>query len=79
MQTFGMGNFSPGVNFMLMPLFFDALKLQAIELNDTIRKSGYHFEISNNRYLKLFPIPTTDYTLHFEYVVKSVANAVEPT
>ena len=75
MQTFGFGNYSPGVNFMLMPLSFDVQKLQAIELNDTIRKSGYHFEIVNNRYLKLFPIPTKDYKLNFEYVVQSVANA----
>ena len=74
MQTFGFGNYSPGVNFMLMPLNFDVLKLQAIELNDTIRKSGYHFNIEDNRYLKLFPIPTRDYTLHFEYQLKSVAN-----
>jgi hypothetical protein len=74
MQTFGFGNFSPGVNFMLMPMYFDILKIQAIELNDTIRKSGYHFTIEDNRYLKLFPIPTRDYTLHFEYVLKSVAN-----
>ena len=75
MQTFGFGNYSPGVNFMLMPIYFDVLKLQAIELNDTIRKSGYHFNIENNRYLKLFPIPTRNYTLHFEYVLKSTANA----
>ena len=75
MQTFGFGNYSPGVNFMLMPLYFDVLKLQAIELNDTIRKSGYHFNIEDNRYLKLFPIPTRNYTLHFEYVLKSTANA----
>ena len=74
MQTFGFGNYSPGVNFMLMPMYFDVLKLQAIELNDLIRKSGYHFNIENNRYLKLFPIPTRDYKLHFEYVVQSVAN-----
>ena len=74
MQSFGFGNFSPGVNFMLMPLSFDLQKLQAIDLNDTIRKSGYHFNIEDNRYLKLFPIPTRDYTLHFEYVLKSVAN-----
>jgi len=60
---------------MLMPMFFDALKIQAIELNDAIRKSAYHFEIVNNRYLKLFPIPKTGATLHFEYVLKSVANA----
>lgn len=74
MQTFGFGNYSPGVNFMLMPMYFDVLKLQAIELNDQIRKSGYHFTIENNRYLKLFPIPTRGYTLHFDYVLKSVAN-----
>ena len=74
MQTFGMGNYSPGVNFMLMPMYFDILKLQAIELNDAIRKSAYHFDIVDNRYLKLFPIPTRDYTLHFEYQLKSVAN-----
>ena len=74
MQSFGFGNYSPGVNFMLMPLSFDLQKLQAIELNDTIRKSGYHFNVEANRYLKLFPIPNKDYTLHFEYVVQSVAN-----
>ena len=75
MQTFGFGNYSPGVNFMLMPIYFDVLKLQAIEFNDQIRKSAYHFQIVDNRYLKLFPIPTSDYTLHFDYVLKSVANA----
>ena len=75
MQSFGFGNYSPGVNFMLMPIYFDVLKLQAIEFNDQIRKSGYHFNIEDNRYLKLFPIPTKNYTLHFEYVLQSVANA----
>jgi hypothetical protein len=74
MQSFGFGNMSPGVNFMLMPLYFDVLKLQAIELNDAIRKSGYHFDIVDNRYLKLFPVPTKNYKLHFEYVLKSAAN-----
>jgi opacity protein-like surface antigen len=74
MQSFGFGNFSPGVNFMLMPMYFDVLKLQAIELNDAIRKSAYHFDVEDNRYLKLFPIPKNDYTLHYEYQLKSVAN-----
>ena len=45
METFGMGNYSPGVNFMLMPMYFDILKVQAIELNDQIRKSAYSFEL----------------------------------
>ena len=74
MQAFGFGNYSPGVNFMLMPIYFDVLKLQAIEFNDQIRKSGYKFEVVDNRYLKLFPIPTRETTLHFEYVLKTVAN-----
>ncbi len=74
MQSFGFGNYSPGVNFMLMPMYFDVLKLQAIELNDSIRKSAYHFDVENNRYLKLFPIPRQNYTLHYEYVLKSIAN-----
>ena len=63
-----------GVNFMLMPMYFDVLKLQAIELNDAIRKSAYHFDVEDNRYLKLFPIPNRNYTLHFEYQLKSIAN-----
>ena len=67
MQAFGFGNYSPGVNFMLMPMYFDVLKLQAIELNDQIRKSGYHFDLNAGRYLRLFPIPTSDYTLWFDY------------
>ena len=75
MQSFGFGNYSPGVNFMLMPLSFDLQKIQAIELNDTIRKSGYHFTVEDDRYLKLFPIPTRTYKLWFEYQLKSVANS----
>ena len=53
----------------------DLQKIQAIELNDTIRESGYHFTVEDDRYLKLFPIPTRTYKLWFEYQLKSVANA----
>jgi len=74
METFGFGNFSPGVNFMLMPTYYDALKIQAIELNDQIRKSAYSFELHNNNDLKLFPIPRRNEKLYFDYVVKSDRN-----
>jgi hypothetical protein len=47
LETFGFGQFSPGINFMLMPIYFDVQKIQAIELNDQIRKSAYSFEITN--------------------------------
>ncbi len=75
MQAFGFGNYSPGVNFMLMPIYFDVLKLQAIEFNDQIRKSGYHFDLNAGRYLRLFPIPTNDYTLWFDYVKDPMSNS----
>ena len=68
MEAFGFGNYSPGVNFMLMPMYFDLLKIQAIELNDQIRKSAYSFEVINNDQLKIFPIPNRDYTLYFDYI-----------
>ena len=49
MNMFGWGSFSPAINFMLMPMNYDLLKIQAIELNDQIRKSQYSFELINNQ------------------------------
>lgn len=66
MTAFDFGAYSPGVNFLLMPTSYDILKTQAIEFNDQIRKSAFSFEIVNNR-LKIFPIPTADGRLWFEY------------
>lgn len=66
MDTFGFGSFSPGVNFLLMPASFDVMKIQAIEFNDQIRKSAYSFELINNK-LRIFPIPTENRVLFFNY------------
>ena len=70
LEQFGWGSYSPGVSFMMMPIYADLLRLQAIEFNDQIRRSGYAFELHNNR-LKIFPIPTADITLWMEYIVKA--------
>jgi len=81
MDSFGWGNYSPAINFLLMPMNFDIAKLQAIELNDQIRKSNYSFEIQNNK-LRLFPIPNNNVnTLYFQYLLKSerLANSITPT
>ena len=74
MESFGFGNYSPDVNFMLMPTYYDALKVQAMEFNDQIRKSAYSFELMGNDSLKLFPIPARNETLYFDYVVKTDRN-----
>ena len=75
LETFGFGQFSPGINFLLMPMNFDLQKIQSIELNDTIRRSGYSFELRNNQ-LKVFPKPSIELNLVFEYVKKSQKNNI---
>jgi len=67
LETFGFGQFSPGINFLLMPIYFDVQKLQAIELNDQIRKSAFSFDLVNNN-LRIFPIPNRDEKLFFHYI-----------
>jgi hypothetical protein len=66
MDAFDFGSYSPGVNFLLMPVSYDLLKVQAIEFNDQVRKSAYSFEIHNNK-LRLFPTPKTAGSIWFEY------------
>ena len=46
------------------------LQVQAIELNDQIRKSAYSFELINNK-LRVFPTPTSDFKLYFQYIVEA--------
>ena len=75
MDTFGFGQYSPGVNFLLMPVYHDLLTMQAIEMNDEVRKSAYSFELINNK-LRLFPIPTQDAILYFQYVKESERDSV---
>tara|TARA_A100001391_G_C5053400_1_gene274065 strand:- start:509 stop:1675 length:1167 start_codon:yes stop_codon:yes gene_type:complete len=69
LDSFGWGKNSPAVQFMMMPMYADILKVQAIEFNDQIRKSAYSFELVNNK-LRIFPNPTSAYTLHLNYLVK---------
>lgn len=69
MDEMGFGSYSPAAQFLLMPLYEDVLRIQAIELNDHIRKSAYTFNIVNNK-LEIFPIPTarTAEKIYFEYM-----------
>lgn len=94
LDSFGWGGYSPGVSFMMQPMFGDLLRLQAIEFNDQIRKSDFGFQISGKR-IRIFPVPTTgdagtriwfDYTLDSETnnpisksnVVSDISNAPFP-
>ena len=78
MDSFGFGNYSPAINFLLMPINYDIQTIQAIEFNDMVRRSQYSFELVNNQ-LKIFPNPkygngSGDHKLWFEYIKKSERN-----
>jgi len=67
-DEFGFGSFSPAAQFILMPIYEDMLRIQQIEFNDQIRKSAHTFNIVNNK-IQIFPKPTSEYRLYFEYQV----------
>ena len=67
-DSFGFGGMSPAINFLMMPVNYDLQTIQAIELNDMIRRSNYSFEMKNN-VLRIFPIPNNSTArMHFEYI-----------
>ena len=72
LDAFGMGNVSPAVSYILRPISYDLARANAIETNDTVRKSAYSFELINNK-VRLFPRPKSDDTgnkIYFQYFVK---------
>jgi len=74
MDVFGFGNYSPAINFLLMPIYYDLSVIQAIEMNDQIRKSAFSFELVNNQ-LKIFPIPNAQGQLFIQYIKVDERNA----
>lgn len=67
LESFGYGNMSPAVSFLMMPIYDDLMRIQAIEFNDTVRKSAYSFQITGDR-IRIFPIPKEDYKMWIEYI-----------
>ena len=78
--SFGFGGMSPAINFLMMPLNYDIQTIQAIELNDMVRRSNYSFEIHNDK-LRIFPIPNfsgavgdgtnSEHRIWFDYIIRS--------
>ena len=56
LDSFGFGNVSPAVSYILRPISYDLARANAIETNDLIRKSAYSFELVNNK-MRIFPNP----------------------
>jgi hypothetical protein len=77
LDTFGFGAYSAaGLDFVLMPVNYTIATVQAIEFNDTVRRSNFSFEVHNNK-LRIFPIPrniaggTYKSKLKIQYLLKS--------
>lgn len=68
-NSFGFASMSPATNYLMMPLSFDLQTIQSIEMNEQVRRSNYSFELINNK-LRIFPIPTADSVIRFEYIIK---------
>jgi hypothetical protein len=70
-ENFGWGSYSPGLNFVLFPVYWDIQRIQEIEMSNTVRRSAYTFEVINNK-LRVFPKPEVDdAVMWIEYSKKS--------
>ena len=80
LNELGFGAYSPAVQFLMTPIFEDLLRGQAIQFNDMVRKSAYSFELVNNK-LKLFPIPTYNFKVYFNYMLRKdrITGALSPS
>ena len=55
----GLAGYGPATNFILMPLSYDIVNINAIEMSNDVRLSNYSFELINNK-LRIFPIPVDE-------------------
>lgn len=58
-ENFGWASYSPGLNFVLFPIYWDIARIQEIEMSNTVRRSYYSFQLTNNK-LTIFPWPDKD-------------------
>ena len=70
LSEFGFQNYSPAVNYLMMPIYDDLLRIEAIEMNDMVRRSAYSFELINNK-LRVFPQPQATGSIIFQYIKTS--------
>lgn len=69
-NEFGFDGQATNAQYLLSPLHDDILRMNQIEMSDTIRKSAYSFKIDGNK-LRIFPIPVESNKLWFEYQLQS--------
>lgn len=75
-ENFGWASYSPGLNFVLFPIYWDIARIQEIEMSNQVRRSAYSFEMINNK-LRIFPKPDSqELRLWFDYSLKSEMSSI---
>lgn len=75
-ENFGWASYSPGLNFVLFPIYWDISRIQQIEMSNNVRRSYYSFSITNNK-LTIFPWPEKDgIVVWIDYWKKSELSSV---
>jgi hypothetical protein len=59
MENFGWASYSPGLNYMLFPVFWDIQRIQQIEMSNYVRRAHHTFEAIGSE-LRVFPVPEHD-------------------
>lgn len=75
-ENFGWASYSPGLNFVLFPIYWDIARIQEIEMSNNVRRSVYSFSLTNNK-LTIFPWPDKDgIVVWIDYAKFSELNSV---
>jgi len=78
-ENFGWASYSPGLNFVLFPVYWDIQRIQQIEMSNMVRRSAFSFELINNK-IRIFPIPEKDdIILFFQYAKRSESSNIATT
>jgi len=58
-ENFGWASYSPGVSYMLFPVFWDIQRIQEIEMSNYVRRAHATFEVIGSM-LRIMPVPESD-------------------
>ena len=75
-ENFGWASYSPGLNFVLFPIYWDVARIQEIEMSNIVRRSMYSFQITNNT-LTIFPFPDSEgLVVWIDYAKRSEVSSI---
>ena len=65
-ENFGWASYSPGLSYMLFPVFWDIARIQEIEMSNYVRRAHFTFEVIGSQ-LRIMPVPESNHYLWIQY------------